>query len=168
MCGVGHHAGAAFVSKDRDLGQLSAAIIPVTAFQQNCTLLFDDADKIFRAVCAGAAGYVLKSAGIDQIGEAIRQVRDGGAPMTPEVARKVLDAFAQIDPPRDHPDDYHLTERELEILRLMADGLLKKEIADRLALSVHTVSTHMRRVYEKLHVGTNTGAVAKALREGII
>jgi hypothetical protein len=62
--------------------------------------VFDDADKIFRAVCAGASGYILKSSGIDQIGEVIRQVMDGGAPMTPEVARKVLNAFAAIEPGR--------------------------------------------------------------------
>ncbi len=130
--------------------------------------VFDDADKIFRAVCAGASGYVLKSSGIDRIGEAIRQVMAGGAPMTPEVARKVLDAFARIDPAQDSTEDYHLTGREREILSLMADGLLKKEIAKSLKLSVHTVSTHMRRVYGKLQVSTNTGAVAKALREGII
>ncbi len=132
--------------------------------------VFDDADKIFRAVCAGAAGYVLKSSGIDRIGDAIRQVMDGGAPMTPEVAKKVLDAFSRIEPTldRDSMEDYHLTERERDILRLMADGLLKKEIAQALDISVHTVSTHMRRVYGKLHVTTNTGAVAKALREGII
>ena len=130
--------------------------------------VFDDADKIFRAVCAGALGYVLKSSGIDKIGEAIRQVMEGGAPMTPEVARKVLDAFARIEPGPEHWEDYQLTEREREILRLMADGLLKKQIAENLELSVHTVSTHLRRIYSKLHVTTNTGAVAKALREGII
>jgi len=130
--------------------------------------VFDDADKIFRAVCAGASGYVLKSAGIDQIGQTIEQVVTGGAPMTPEVARKVLDAFARIEPNQKCVDDYDLTLREREILRLMADGLLKKEIADQLCLSVHTVSTHLRRVYGKLHVQTNTGAVAKALRERII
>lgn len=130
--------------------------------------VFDDADKIFRAVCAGASGYVLKSSGIDRIGEAIRQVMAGGAPMTPEVAKKVLDAFSRIEPVLGSTEDYHLTERERDILRLMADGLLKKEIAKSLDISVHTVSTHMRRVYSKLHVSTNTGAVAKALREGII
>lgn len=130
--------------------------------------VFDDADKIFRAVCAGASGYVLKSAGIDQIGQTIEQVLTGGAPMTPGVARKVLDAFATMEPSQKCLDDYDLTLREREILRLMADGLLKKEIADRLDLSVHTVSTHLRRVYGKLHVQTNTGAVAKALREKII
>lgn len=130
--------------------------------------VFDDADKIFRAVSAGASGYILKSSDIDQISEAIQQVMDGGAPMTPEVAKKVLDAFARIEPAMDSEEDYCLTERERDILRLMADGLLKKEIADLLDISVHTVSSHMRRVYSKLHVNTNTGAVAKALREGII
>jgi DNA-binding NarL/FixJ family response regulator len=132
--------------------------------------VFDDADKIFRAVCAGAAGYMLKSAGIDEIGEAIRQILDGGAPMTPKVARKVLDVFSRVefDAEQAPAVDYHLTGRERDILRLMADGLIKKEIAENLEISVHTVSTHLRSVYEKLHVNTNTGAVAKALREGII
>jgi len=130
--------------------------------------VFDDAEKIFRAACAGASGYVLKSSGIDQIGEAIRQVMDGGAPMTPAVARKVLEAFAKIEPARAMGDEYDLTLRERDILRLLADGLQKKEIACQLHISAHTVSTHMRRVYTKLHVTTNTGAVAKALREGII
>ena len=130
--------------------------------------VFDDADKIFRAVCAGASGYVLKASGTDKIGEAIRQVMGGGAPMTPEVAKKVLDAFANSDLLPGEKGDYGLTVREQEILRLLAEGLLKKEIADALSISVNTVSTHLRRVYDKLHVNTNTGAVAKALREGII
>ena len=130
--------------------------------------VFDDADKIFRAVCAGASGYVLKDSGTDRIGESIRQVMSGGAPMTPEVAKKVLDAFANSDLLPGSKGDYGLTAREQEILRLLAEGLLKKEIADALSISVNTVSTHLRRVYDKLHVNTNTGAVAKALREGII
>jgi DNA-binding NarL/FixJ family response regulator len=130
--------------------------------------VFDDATKIFRAVCAGASGYVLKASGTDKIGESIRQVMRGGAPMTPEVAKKVLDAFAQSDLMPGTEGDYGLTAREQEILRLLAEGLLKKEIADALSISVNTVSTHLRRVYDKLHVNTNTGAVAKALREGII
>ena len=130
--------------------------------------VFDDADKIFRAVCAGASGYVLKASGTDKIGESIRQVMGGGAPMTPEVAKKVLDAFASSDLLPGAKGDYGLTAREQEILRLLAEGLLKKEIADALSISVNTVSTHLRRVYDKLHVNTNTGAVAKALREGII
>ncbi len=131
--------------------------------------VFDDADKIFRAVCAGASGYVLKSAGIDAIGEAIGQVIEGGAPMTPAVARKVLDGFARMDAvAAAEQNDYNLTPREQEILRLLADGLVKKEIGEAIGISSHTVSTHLQRVYEKLHVRTNTGAVAKALRERLI
>ena len=130
--------------------------------------VFDDTEKIFQAVCAGASGYILKDSRIDQVGEAIQQVMDGGAPMTPEVAKKVLDAFSRIEPSLPPTEDYHLTPRECEILRLLADGLLKKEIADALDLSTSTVSGHLQRVYVKLHVSTNTGAVAKALREKII
>jgi len=132
--------------------------------------VFDETDKIFRAVCAGAAGYILKSGGVDEIGGAIRQVLEGGAPMTPQIARKVLDVFAKLEPESEESPrtDYNLTGREEDILRLMAQGLIKKEIAESLDISVHTVSTHLRSVYEKLHVNTNTGAVAKALREGII
>ncbi len=132
--------------------------------------VFDDADKIFRAVCAGASGYILKSSTGEQIGEAIHQVAEGGSPMTPEVARKVLDAFAKagMQMQAKEESDYDITERQRDILRLLAEGLVKKEIADQLGISVHTVSTHMQRVYDKLHVTTNTGAVAKALRERLI
>jgi DNA-binding CsgD family transcriptional regulator len=80
----------------------------------------------------------------------------------------VLDSFARIEPALDGVEDYCLTVRERDILRLLSDGLLKKEIADLLDISVHNVSSHMRRVYSKLHLNTNTGAVSKALREGII
>jgi DNA-binding NarL/FixJ family response regulator len=130
--------------------------------------VFDDPDKIFRAVCVGASGYILKSSGIEQIGQAIKQVVEGGAPMTPEIAQRVLDTFSHRESSQTSIEDYQLTEREIDILRLLADGLVKKEIAHRLELSAHTVSTHLRRVYSKLHVSTNTGAVAKALRERII
>jgi DNA-binding NarL/FixJ family response regulator len=130
--------------------------------------VFDDADKIFRAVCAGAAGYVLKSSGVDRIGEAIHQVMEGGAPMTPEVARKVLDAFTRIEPIAGATNDYQLTDREKEILGFMAGGLMKKEIAVKSGLSIHTVSSHIRHIYEKLQVSSNTAAVAKALREGLV
>ena len=134
--------------------------------------VIDDAEKIFRAVCAGASGYMLKSSSSAQIAEAIKQVIDGGAPMTPEVARKVLDTLADNEDQKDKKDKkdaaYDVTPRQRDILRLMADGLVKKEIADALNISVNTVSTHMQRVYERLHVTTNTGAVAKALRKKLI
>ncbi len=131
---------------------------------------FDDDDKIFRAVCAGASGYLLKTSKTEEILNAVNEAWHGGAPMTPCVARRVLDLFATMSsslPAKQHITDL-LTDRERDVLRLMADGLVKKEIAQRLHLSVHTVNTHIRSIYEKLHVSTNTGAVAKALREDLI
>ena len=88
--------------------------------------------------------------------------------MTPSVSRKVLDQFTGGKMAGGELADYALTHREKDILRLMADGLVKKEIADHLDISVHTVNTHIRSIYEKLHVHTNTGAVAKAIREDIV
>ena len=132
--------------------------------------VFDDADKVFRAVCAGASGYVLKSSSAAEIGEAIRQVIEGGASMAPGVARKVLDTLASRDGGGNSHGShaYDVTPRQRDILRLMAEGLVKKEIAEALNISVTTVSTHIQRLYETLHVTTNTGAVAKALREKLI
>jgi DNA-binding NarL/FixJ family response regulator len=124
--------------------------------------VFDDHKKIFKALCAGASGYLLKTSPIEKIVESIRDVYAGGASMTPRVARSVLDMFNHLMAPH---QDYGLTAREQNILELMTEGLLKKEIADRLSLSYHTVDTHLRNVYAKLHVNTRSGAVAKALRE---
>lgn len=130
--------------------------------------VFDDAPKIFSAICAGACGYLLKTAGVHEIAEAIRQAHQGGSPMDPRVARLVLERFAALETGRKPLADYSLTERESEILELLVKGLTKKEIAARIGISVHTVTTHFRRVYEKLHVTTNTAAVAKALREHLV
>jgi len=124
--------------------------------------VFDEHDKIFKAICAGASGYLLKTSPIERIVESIQEAVEGGAPMTPRVARWVLDMFARLGPPK---EDYGLTSREQKILELMTQGLIKKEIADNLAVSYHTVDTHLRNIYTKLHVHTRTGAVAKALRE---
>jgi len=124
--------------------------------------VFDDHDKIFKAICAGASGYLLKTSSVDKIVESIREAQAGGAPMTPRVARSVLDMFMRASPPH---EDYGLTLREREILELMTKGLIKKEIADQLSLSYHTVDTHLRNIYTKLHVHTRTGAVSKALKE---
>ena len=118
--------------------------------------------RIFDALCAGASGYLLKASSAQKIAEAIREVHAGGAPMTPQIARSVLDVFAQLRAPR---HDYHLTTREQEILELMVEGMIKKEIADRLSLSYHTVDGYLRNIYTKLQVHTRTGAVAKALKE---
>jgi len=125
--------------------------------------VFDDHDKIFKAICAGASGYLLKTSPMEKIIESVREAHAGGAPMTPRVARSVLDMFSRLRAPQQQ--SYGLTGREKEILELMAKGLLKKEIADQLGLSYHTVDTHLRNIYAKLHVNTRTAAVAKALRE---
>ena len=124
--------------------------------------VFDDHEKVFKAICAGASGYLLKTSPIEGIVESVHEALDGGAPMTPRVAKSVLDMFARLSRPR---QDYGLTRQEQKILELMAQGLIKKEIAGRLALSYHTVDTHLRNIYAKLHVHTRTGAVAKALQE---
>jgi DNA-binding NarL/FixJ family response regulator len=124
--------------------------------------VFDTHEKIFKAICAGASGYLLKTSSSERIIESIQEVFAGGAPMTPQVARSVLDMFARSAAPH---QDYGLTAREQKILELMIQGLIKKEIADQLSLSYHTVDTHLRNIYTKLHVHTRTGAVAKALKE---
>jgi DNA-binding NarL/FixJ family response regulator len=127
--------------------------------------VFDEAAKIFAAICAGASGYLLKSEPPQRIREAVREVREGGSPMTPQVARLVLESFRGF---RRASAEGQLSEREQEVLRLMVDGMAKKEIAARLGLSVHTVDNYVRRIYRKLHVNTLGGAVARALREGLI
>jgi DNA-binding NarL/FixJ family response regulator len=127
--------------------------------------VFEDEEKIVRAICAGAAGYLLKSSSLDEIVQALRSVLAGGAAVTPRIARRVLDLFTKLNVP---PGDYGLAPREREVLQLAVLGLTKKEIADRAALSIHTVDTYLRRIYEKLEVNTRSGAVAKALKEGLV
>lgn len=132
--------------------------------------VFDDSDKIFKAICLGARGYLLKTGPMNTVVEAVIQAADGGAPMTPDVASRVLTLFSDMaeSQPVKEENDYGLTVREKEVLELLADGLLSKEIADRLSISAHTITNHLRNIYTKLHVNTNTGAVAKAIREGLI
>lgn len=127
--------------------------------------VFEDEDKIFKAICAGATGYLLKMSPVGEITAAIRDVVAGGSPMNGRIARRVLEMFTRLAPP---PTDYGLTERERGVLDLMVQGLIKKEIASELDLSVHTVDTHIRNIYEKLQVHTRSGAVAKALKEKLV
>jgi DNA-binding NarL/FixJ family response regulator len=125
--------------------------------------VYDDHEKVFSAICAGASGYLLKTDDHDAIIAAIKNVIGGGAPMNPRVAKLVLDMFAKMAAP--NRAEYGLSEREREVLELMVKGLIKKEIADNLGLSYHTVDNHLRSVYTKLHVHTRAGAVAKAVGE---
>jgi DNA-binding NarL/FixJ family response regulator len=127
--------------------------------------VFDDREKIFNAICAGASGYLLKTAPEEKIAEALQEVMNGGAPMTASIAQKVLERFSQLATPK---GEYGLTEREREVLELMVEGLIKKEIADRLSLSFHTVDTHLRNIYGKLHVRNRTEAVGKALNDRLL
>jgi DNA-binding NarL/FixJ family response regulator len=127
--------------------------------------VFEDDDKVFKAICAGACGYLLKTSTAAEITQAVHDALAGGSPMNPRIARRVLEMFSRLAPKQ---GDYGLSEREKEILQLMVSGLIKKEIADRAQLSVHTVDTYLRRIYEKLEVNTRTGAVAKALKEGLV
>ena len=126
---------------------------------------FDDHKKIFKAICAGASGYLLKTSPLGRIVEAIHEALVGGAPMTPRVASSVLQMFSKMAQPK---QDYSLTERDRKILELMTQGLLKKEISDKLELNYHTVDTHLRNIYTKLHVHSRSGAVAKALKEHLV
>ncbi len=127
--------------------------------------VFEDDDKIFQAVCAGAAGYLLKTSTAGEIVQGVRDAMGGGSPMNPRIARRVLEMFSKMAPKQ---SDYGLSEREKEILQFMTTGLIKKEIADKTGLSIHTVDTYLRRIYEKLEVNTRTGAVAMALKEGLV
>jgi DNA-binding NarL/FixJ family response regulator len=123
--------------------------------------VFEDHERVFRAICAGASGYLVKASPFDRIVESVHQVMAGGSPMSPRVATSVLEMFTRMAGPK---TDFGLTERERGVLELMKEGLTKKEIAGRLALSFHTVDDYLRNIYAKLHVHSQAGAVAKAMK----
>ena len=127
--------------------------------------VFDDEDKVFAAIKSGAAGYILKNAEPAHLVQAIIEVYNGGAPMTPGIARKVLQQFQTILP--DEKPDYHLSAREKEVLALLVSGLSYKMIALKLNITYDTVRAHMKKIYEKLHVASMTEAVAKALNQNL-
>jgi DNA-binding NarL/FixJ family response regulator len=129
--------------------------------------VFEDDDKIFASICAGANGYLLKKAPPEKIIAAIRDVKSGDAPMTASVARKVLEMF-QKQSPQDMNQMFDLTTREKEILSYLVKGMSYKMIADACGISYNTVSTHIRKIYEKLHVHSATEAISKALSQKIV
>ncbi len=127
--------------------------------------IYDDNDKVFDALCAGASGYLLKDSPPEKIIESIKEVIAGGAPMNMKIAHKVLEIFAQL---KKKKQDYGLTEREKEILHYIVDGLTKQQIAEKLFLSFHTVNTHLKNIYHKLHVNSVSGAVSKVYKENLL
>lgn len=125
-------------------------------------------EKVFAAICAGASGYLLKAGVAERVVDAIRDVQDGAAPINGAIARRVLEMFASMAPAEPREGDHPLTARERQILERLTAGLTKQQIADELDVSFHTVDTHVRNVYDKLHVRTRAAAVAKAVREGLV
>jgi DNA-binding NarL/FixJ family response regulator len=125
--------------------------------------VFDDDEKVFAAIKAGAGGYILKNAEPQNLLHAISEVYNGGAPMTPGIARKVLLQFQYMLP--DVNKDYHLSHREKEVLALLVEGHPYKLIGSKLNITYDTVRAHMKKIYEKLHVASMTEAVAKAINQ---
>lgn len=130
--------------------------------------VFEDEDKIFQAIRNGASGYLLKRTPPAEIITAIVDVHQGGSPMTSSVARKVLEFFRQQQPPADKQPDYGLSNREQEILKSLVKGHSYKQIATEYFISLDTVRSHIRHIYEKLQVNSKTGVVLKALKEKLL
>ena len=124
--------------------------------------IYADANHIFAALSAGATGYLLKGTSRTQLLSAIKQIAQGGSPMSCSIARKVVQSFSQ-PAPAGQADMEKLSPRETSVLELLSNGYLYKEIADQLGLSVTTIDTYVRRIYEKLHVNSRSQAIAKYL-----
>lgn len=125
---------------------------------------YEDTENIFNSLAAGAAGYLLKRSKSAEILEAIRDVQKGGSPMSTHIARKVVQSFQARPAAAPVEQTEELSPREQEVLDLLSQGFMYKEISDKLGISFETVRTYIRRIYEKLHVRSRTEAVAKALR----
>jgi DNA-binding NarL/FixJ family response regulator len=128
--------------------------------------VYDDDERIFKALCAGASGYLLKKTPPARLLESLQEAIAGGAPMSPEVARRVLTLFREIRPPDDV--DYRLTPHELRLLKLLVEGHSYKTAATKLNVSAKTISFHLQKIYEKLQVHSKSEAVAKALRNRLV
>jgi DNA-binding NarL/FixJ family response regulator len=128
--------------------------------------VYKDDERIFQAICAGACGYLLKKTPPARLLEAVREVAEGGAAMSPEVAIRVVELFRKTQTPE--LPATALSPQEVRLLKLLTEGHQNKTAADELGISIHTVSFHLRSIYEKLHVHSRSEAVARALREGLI
>ncbi len=128
--------------------------------------VFEDEDRVFRSLRNGALGYILKSTAPERLLDAITEVMHGGAPMSPSIARKVMSHLqAEASPQK---IDYSLTQREKDVLALLVEGNSYKMIADKLEIGFETVRSHIKKIYDKLHVQTMTEAVSKTLREKLL
>ena len=150
-------SGVEGVSKLRDKWP-KAVVVMLTSFS--------DDDKIFRSICNGASGYLLKKTPPARLLESIREAREGGAPMTPEVARRVIELFRTTTPATG--DNFGLAPQEVRLLALLAQGHTYQAAADSMFVSVNTVRNYIRSVYDKLHVHSKSQAVSKAIKAGII
>jgi DNA-binding NarL/FixJ family response regulator len=130
--------------------------------------VFEDEDNVFNAIRAGASGYILKTANAEDIVKAIRDTYNGGSAMTPVIATKVLEHFRSQSVPKRTNSDAHLSDREKDVLTLLVSGKSYKMIAAELEISYHTVNSHIRNIYEKLHVSSSTEAVSRALKDGLV
>lgn len=133
--------------------------------------VFEDDDKIFAAICAGACGYILKNNGLSRLLEAVSEAYNGGSPMSPSVASRVLklfQRFAPATPINTQENTHQLTSREKEILGLMTEGKDFRTIAETSFISYETVRTHVKKIYKKLHVASASEAVAKAIRQKLV
>ena len=132
--------------------------------------VFEDDERVFDSICAGASGYILKNHLRSKLIGAIKELQFGGSPMSPSIARKVLNKLQQM-PEHVKPEaapEYHLTPREKEVLSCVVNGLSYKMIADQLFISYETVRTHIKNIYEKLHVASLAEVVHKAMKEKIV
>lgn len=125
--------------------------------------IFEDRENVFEAVCAGASGYLLKNAVPDVIARSIKEVMNGGAAMSPVIARKTLELFQ-----KNLKKDISLTAHEQQVLKLLVDGLSYKMIAAKMNVAIDTVRYHIKKIYDKLHVHSAPEAVAKAIRERLV
>jgi DNA-binding NarL/FixJ family response regulator len=128
--------------------------------------VYEGEEQIFESLCNGASGYLLKKTAPAKLLEAIRDVKEGGSPISPEIARKVISAFREAVPARAHEHD--LTPQEVRLLRLLADGASYQAAGDRLEISINTVRNYVRSIYEKLHVSSKSAAVSRGLKDRII
>jgi DNA-binding NarL/FixJ family response regulator len=128
--------------------------------------VFEEQERVFESICNGASGYLLKKTPPAKLLESIAEVRQGGAPMSPEIARQLVRLFQRIAPPADV--EHHLTEQETRLVALLAEGYSYQGAADRMHVSVNTVRNYIRSIYDKLHVHTKSEAVSKAIKARLI